>query len=61
MGDDWIDPVIEEYKKGVDQTLLDEQLKRTPEERLRRVEDLQHALLELAEAGRRAGLGSGRR
>lgn len=60
MGDDWVDPVIEEYKKGIDQSLLVEQLKRTPEERMRRVEDLQHALLELAEAGRRRGLGNGR-
>jgi hypothetical protein len=53
MADDWVDPVIEAYKKGIDETLLVEQLRRTPEERMRRVEDLQHALLELAEAGRR--------
>lgn len=52
MGDDWFDPVIEAYKKGIDETLLVEQLRRTPEERMRRVEDLQHALLELAAAGR---------
>lgn len=52
----WVDPVIEAYKKDIDQTLLTEQLRRTPEERMRRVEELQHALLELAAAaGRRVG------
>jgi hypothetical protein len=50
--DGWVDPVVEAYKPGIDQTLIDEQLRRTPEERLRRVEGLQHALLELAAAGR---------
>jgi hypothetical protein len=48
-----VDPVVEAYKPGIDRTLLVEQLRRTPEERMRRVEDLQHALLELAAAGRR--------
>jgi hypothetical protein len=51
-GEHWIDPVIEAYKGGVDRTLIEEQLRRTPEERMRRVEDLQHALLELAAARR---------
>ncbi len=49
----WVDPVVEAYKAGIDQTLVLEQLKRTPEERLRRIEDLQHAVLEMAEAARR--------
>ena len=31
---------------------FEEQLRRSPEERMRRIEDLQHALLELASAGR---------
>jgi len=53
MRDEWVDPVIEAYKKGIDETLLVEQLRRTPEERMRRVEDLQHAIIELAEARRR--------
>ncbi len=53
MRDEWVDPVIEAYKRDVDETLLVEQLRRTPEERLRRVEELQHAILELAEARRR--------
>jgi hypothetical protein len=52
--DGWVDPVVHAYKAGIDQTLVAEQLRRTPEERLRRIEDLQHALLELAAAGRRA-------
>jgi len=52
--DSWVDPVVEAYKAGIDRTLLVEQLRRTPEERMRRIESLQHALLGLAEAGRRA-------
>lgn len=47
---DWTDPVVEAYKSGIDQTLLVEQLRRTPEERMRRIEDLQHSMLELANA-----------
>jgi hypothetical protein len=54
LADSWVDPVVEAYKAGIDRTLLVEQLRRTPEERLRRIEELQHALLELAAAGRRA-------
>jgi hypothetical protein len=50
--DVWVDPVVEAYKPGVDQTLLVEQLRRTPEERMRRVEELQHAILELHRGGR---------
>lgn len=48
----WVDPVVEAYKPGIDQTLIVEQLRRTPEERMQRIEDLQHALLELARAAR---------
>ncbi len=51
-GEGWVDPVVEAYKAGIDQTLVEEQLRRTPEERMRRIEDLQHSLLELAAAGR---------
>lgn len=51
--DGWVDPVVEAYKPGIDQTLIDEQLRRTPEQRLRRIEDLQHAIAELASAGQR--------
>jgi hypothetical protein len=48
----WVDPVVEAYKAGIDWTLIEEQLRRSPEERMRRIEDLQHSLLELAAAGR---------
>jgi hypothetical protein len=34
---DLIDPVIEEYKKGIDVTLIAENLKRTPHERAMRM------------------------
>lgn len=51
-GEHWVDPVVEAYKAGVDRTLIEEQLRRSPEERMRRIEDLQHALLELAAARR---------
>jgi hypothetical protein len=44
------DPVIEAYKKDVDVTLLDENLKRTPTERLERM----ISMLRLTEELRRA-------
>lgn len=43
------DPVIEEYKKHVDMTLLLENLKRTPQERL----DAMISMIELVEEMRR--------
>jgi hypothetical protein len=49
----WIDPVVQAYKPGIDRTLIAEQLRRSPEERLRRIEELQHSLLELAASRRR--------
>jgi hypothetical protein len=52
MRDPWVDPVVEAYKAGIDQTLIVEQLRRTPEERMQRIEELQHALLELSAAAR---------
>ncbi|MGQ0766323.1 MAG: hypothetical protein ACT4OZ_11720 [Gemmatimonadota bacterium] len=45
------DPVIEAYKKGVDRTLLRENLRKTVQQRV----DNLIALLELAEEARRAG------
>ena len=45
------DPVIEAYKQGIDRTLIRENLKRTPEERVRNL----MALLRMAEELRRAG------
>jgi hypothetical protein len=53
-GERWVDPLVEAYKAGIDWTLIEEQLRRSPEERMQWIENLQHALLELAEAGRAA-------
>lgn len=48
------DPVIEAYKRDVDRTLLIENLKKTPEERVRALIALQRLAREAREAGRRA-------
>jgi hypothetical protein len=48
------DPVIEAYKKDVDRTLLRENLRRTPEERLDNLMELQRFAAELHRAGREA-------
>ena len=48
------DPVIEAYKKDVDRTLLRENLKLTPEQRLQQLMKLQEFAEELQAAGRRA-------
>lgn len=45
------DPVVEAYKKHIDRTLLRENLKRTIQERVNRLIELQR----LAEEARRAG------
>jgi hypothetical protein len=47
------DPVIEVYKKDIDRTLIRENLKRTPEERLLQLMKLQEFAEELHAAGRR--------
>lgn len=47
------DPVIEVYKRDIDRTLLRENLKLTPEQRLRKLEQLQRAAEELHQAGRK--------
>jgi hypothetical protein len=49
-----MDLVIEAYKKGIDRTLLRENLKLTVEERLRRLMELQRVAEELQKAGRLA-------
>jgi len=46
-----LDPVIEVYKKDVDQTLLDENLKLTVEERIIKLMRLQEFAEELQKAG----------
>lgn len=48
------DPVIDAYKKDVDRTLLRENLKLTPGERLRKLQDFVRFAHELREAGRNA-------
>jgi hypothetical protein len=45
------DPVTEFYKAGVDRTLLRENLRRSPEERLRALQSLQEFATELRRAG----------
>ena len=47
------DPVIEAYKKDVDRTLIRENLKLTPDGRLRKLQAFIDSLHELREAPRR--------
>ncbi len=47
-----VDPVIEAYKSGIDMTLVRENLRRSPEERLRALEQLQAFAEELRRGGR---------
>ncbi len=47
------DPVIEAYKQHIDRTLLIENLKLTPTERLRKLMALQQFATALREAGKR--------
>jgi hypothetical protein len=51
------DPVVEAYKRGVDRTLLRENLRRTPEQRLLRLMELQGFAAELRRAGEKARAG----
>jgi len=46
------DPVIDAYKSGIDVTLIRENLRRTPEQRLRALQQLQAFAEELREGGR---------
>ena len=48
------DPVIDAYKRDVDRTLLRENLKLTPEQRLLKLQDFVHFIAELRDAGQRA-------
>lgn len=48
------DPVIEFYKRDVDRTLLRENLKLSPEERLLKLQDFVSFAARLREAGRQA-------
>jgi hypothetical protein len=51
---DYVDPVIEAYKKDVDRTLLRENLKLSVDERFRQFESFMTYVYELREAGRKA-------
>jgi hypothetical protein len=46
------DPVTEAYKSGIDVTLIRENLRRTPEERLLALQQLQRFAQELRRGGR---------
>jgi hypothetical protein len=46
------DPVIEAYKRHVDRSLIRENLRRTPAERLRRLQEWQRAIAEMRRADR---------
>jgi hypothetical protein len=48
------DPIIELYKRDVDRTLLRENLKLSPEERLRKLTDFMHFAAEMRAAGTRS-------
>lgn len=50
------DPVIEFYKKDIDVTLIRENLKLTPEERARKLMELQRVAEKLRRAGREASV-----
>jgi hypothetical protein len=51
---DYLDPVVEAYKKDVDRTLLRENLKLSVDERLRKFEAFMTFVKGLSEAGRTA-------
>lgn len=51
---DYLDPVIEAYKKDVDRTLLRENLKLSVDQRFHKFERFMEYIYELREAGRRA-------
>lgn len=48
------DPVIELYKRGIDRTLIRENLRRTPDERIRALLELQAFAEEVRKAGEAA-------
>lgn len=48
------DPVVEAYKKGIDRTLIRENLKLSVEERFRKAQELARFAQEMRRAGRQA-------
>ncbi len=55
---DYLDPVIEAYKKDVDRTLLRENLKLSVDERFQKFERFMEYVYELRQAGQRDRSGS---
>ena len=51
---DFFDPVIEAYKQDVDRTLLRENLKLTPEERVRKAESVLRSVARVRGSARQA-------
>ena len=49
-----LDPVIEEYKKGIDVTLIRENLRLTVDQRIQQLMKMQEFAEELQRAGRKA-------
>jgi hypothetical protein len=56
VADQWSDPVVEAYKRDVDRTLLRENLRLSPEQRLRKLQDFVAFLSAVRSAGKKAGL-----
>jgi hypothetical protein len=56
----YVDPLIEEYKKHVDRTLIRENLRRTVQQRIDAMIDHLHTIEELHRAGRAAREGNER-
>lgn len=52
--DRWVDPVIEAFKRDVDRTLLWENLKLTPEQRIRQLQAMDRFSQEMQRAMRQA-------
>ncbi len=50
----WHDPVVDAFKRDVDRSLIRSNLRRTPEERLRQLVELQRFAAELRRAGAEA-------
>jgi hypothetical protein len=55
----YVDPVIEAYKKDVDRTLIREMLKLTPEQRILRLERAVEDIVEMQRAAAAAGTRAG--
>jgi hypothetical protein len=51
---EWRDPVIEAYKRDIDRTLLRENLKLTPQQRLEKLQNFAEFLREIRAAGQKA-------